>query len=99
MDRGLQTITNYFLISLACADLSIGPFLPKFSLEDPILGVISIPFMTYYTALGSWDIGYTLCQFWLCMDYLMCNASVMNLLLISFDRYFSVTRPLTYRPK
>lgn len=55
--------------------------------------------MTYYTATGYWGIGYVACQFWLCIDYLMSNASVLNLLLISFDRYFSVTRPLTYRPR
>ncbi|CAI4230850.1 unnamed protein product [Auanema sp. JU1783] len=85
IDRNLQSVTNYFLFSLAVADMSIG--------------LISIPFMTYYTAVGSWNIGYTACQFWLCMDYLMSNASVMNLVLISIDRYFSVTRPLTYRPK
>ncbi|VDK66748.1 unnamed protein product [Onchocerca ochengi] len=46
-----------------------------------------------------WGLGYAMCQFWLSLDYMMCNASVLNLLLISFDRYFSVTRPLTYRPR
>lgn len=43
--------------------------------------------MTYYIARRSWGIGYTMCQFWLCIDYLMSNASVLNLLLISFE-YF-----------
>ena len=83
MDKQLQTISNYFLFSLAVADFTIG--------------LISIPFMTLYVASGGWTLGYDLCQFWLCVDYLMSNASVYNLLLISFDRYFSVTRPLTYR--
>ncbi|EYC21027.1 hypothetical protein Y032_0020g19 [Ancylostoma ceylanicum] len=85
IDKQLQTISNYFLFSLAVADIAIG--------------MISIPLWTYYTAMRSWGIGYTMCQFWLCVDYLMSNASVLNLLLISFDRYFSVTRPLSYRPR
>lgn len=63
-------------------------------------GIISIPIMTYYMAADTvWGLGYGMCQFWLCLDYMMCNASVLNLLLISFDRYFSVTGPLTYRPR
>lgn len=62
--------------------------------------MVSIPLMTYYVAADTkWGIGYVMCQFWLCLDYFMSNASVLNLLLISFDRYFSVTRPLTYRPR
>ncbi|KAF8386796.1 gar-3 [Pristionchus pacificus] len=85
IDRQLQTISNYFLFSLAVADVMIG--------------FISIPLMTYYLSRGKWDIGYIACQFWLCLDYLMSNASVLNLLLISFDRFFSVTRPLSYRPR
>ncbi|CAJ0592095.1 unnamed protein product [Cylicocyclus nassatus] len=85
IDKQLQTISNYFLFSLAVADIAIG--------------MISIPLWTYYTVKQSWGMGYTMCQLWLCIDYLMSNASVLNLLLISFDRYFSVTRPLTYRPR
>ncbi|KAM3717752.1 Muscarinic acetylcholine receptor [Dirofilaria immitis] len=86
IDKQLQTISNYFLFSLAVADIAIG--------------LVSIPVMTYYMAADTiWGLGYAMCQFWLCLDYMMCNASVLNLLLISFDRYFSVTRPLTYRPR
>uniref|UniRef100_A0A5S6R0S7 G_PROTEIN_RECEP_F1_2 domain-containing protein n=1 Tax=Trichuris muris TaxID=70415 RepID=A0A5S6R0S7_TRIMR len=85
MDRHLQTINNYFLFSLALADL--------------VVGCVSIPLMTVYTAAGSWPLGYEVCQFWLNVDYLMCNASVLNLLLISTDRFLSVTMPLTYRPR
>ncbi|VDN06192.1 unnamed protein product [Thelazia callipaeda] len=76
IDKQLQTVSNYFLFSLAVADIAIG--------------LVSIPVMTYYMAANSkWGLGYSMCQFWLCLDYMMCNASVLNLLLISLDRYFS----------
>lgn len=85
IDRRLQTISNYFLFSLACADM--------------IIGVFSCPLLTIYTVQQEWRLGYTMCQIWLSIDYWMSNTSVWNLLLISFDRYFSVTRPLSYRPR
>lgn len=83
MDKQLQTISNYFLLSLAIADFSIG--------------VISMPLMTMYILYGYWPIGAVVCDTWLAFDYMNSNASVLNLLVICFDRYFSVTRPLTYR--
>lgn len=85
IDKQLQNISNYFLFSLALADFFIG--------------LISMPLFTVYTILGYWPFGRHVCDGWLALDYLASNASVLNLLLISFDRYLSVTRPLTYRAK
>ncbi|KAE9541773.1 hypothetical protein AGLY_003764 [Aphis glycines] len=85
IDKQLQNISNYFLFSLAMADFFIG--------------LISMPLFTVYTILGYWPFGRHVCDGWLALDYLASNASVLNLLLISFDRYLSVTRPLTYRAK
>ena len=85
VNRQLKTVNNYFLLSLAVADL--------------IIGVISMNLYTAYLVMGYWAMGTWACDLWLAIDYVASNASVMNLLVISFDRYFSVTRPLTYRAK
>ncbi|XP_077989833.1 muscarinic acetylcholine receptor M1-like [Glandiceps talaboti] len=83
IDKQLQTVTNYFLLSLAAADI--------------IIGLISMPLFTVYIVQGQWTLGPVICNMWLCVDYLASNASVMNLCVICFDRYFSITRPLSYR--
>lgn len=85
LDKSLQTPSNYFLFSLAIADFCVG--------------VISMPLFTLYTLLGYWPLGPFLCDSWLAMDYLVSNASVLHLMLISFDRFFSIMYPLIYRIK
>lgn len=58
-----------------------------------------MPLYTVYLALGRWAFGRLVCMSWLSVDYTVSNASVANLLLICVDRYLSITRPLTYRPR
>uniref|UniRef100_A0A8C3GAD8 Muscarinic acetylcholine receptor n=1 Tax=Cyclopterus lumpus TaxID=8103 RepID=A0A8C3GAD8_CYCLU len=85
INKALKTVNNYYLLSLACADLTIG--------------TLSMNLYTTYIIMNQWALGPVVCDLWLAIDYVASNASVMNLLVISFDRYFSVTRPLTYRAK
>lgn len=42
-------------------------------------------------------LGKGLCKVWLVMDYLLCSASVFNIVLISYDRFLSVTRAVSTR--
>ena len=48
-NRRLRTSTNFYLLSLAVADIMIGKF--------------GFPFSTVATVLGRWPFGYNYCQF------------------------------------
>ncbi|ESO12341.1 hypothetical protein HELRODRAFT_63054 [Helobdella robusta] len=82
-DRNLQSVTNYFIVSLAVADIMVAIFV--------------MPLAVYVEVNNSvWMLGDGLCDVWVALDVLCCTASILNLTAISFDRYFAVTYPIKY---
>lgn len=80
--RNLRTVTHYFIVNLAVADL--------------LLISTVIPFSTVFEMLGRWIFGRPFCDVWAAMDVLCCTASIMSLCAISVDRYIGVSYPLQY---
>ncbi|XP_032149050.1 histamine H4 receptor isoform X2 [Sapajus apella] len=76
VDKNLRHRSSYFFLNLAISDFFVG--------------VISIPLYIPHTVF-EWDFGKEICVFWLTTDYLLCTASVYNIVLISYDRYLSVS--------
>ena len=84
-DRRLKGVQNWFIASLAVSDLLVGMFIMPLSLANELMGY--------------WAFGDVLCQLWLSTDVLLCTASILNLCLISLDRYWSITRAISYLRK
>ncbi|XP_055475286.1 D(4) dopamine receptor [Psammomys obesus] len=82
-ERTLQTPTNYFIVSLAAADL--------------LLAVLVLPLFVYSEVQGGvWLLSSRLCDTLMAMDVMLCTASIFNLCAISVDRFVAVTVPLRY---
>lgn len=60
----------------------------------PYTGAISIPLYIPYR-MFDWNFGNKTCVFWLIIDYLLCTTSVHNIVLISYDRYQSVSNAVS----
>ncbi|KAI7791833.1 dopamine receptor D4 related sequence isoform X1 [Triplophysa rosa] len=82
-ERSLKTATNYFIVSLAVADL--------------LLAVLVLPLYVYSEFLGGiWTLSMYICDALMTMDVMLCTASILNLCAISVDRYIAVVVPLKY---
>ncbi|XP_051982333.1 alpha-1A adrenergic receptor-like [Xyrauchen texanus] len=81
-NRHLQTVTNFFIVNLAIADL--------------LLSIIVLPFSASLEVLGCWVFGRVFCNIWAAVDVLCCTASILSLCIISIDRYIGVKYCLKY---
>ena len=85
--RDLRSVTNYFVVSLAVADL--------------LVGFVCMPFWFSYLIKERPDRVkdselYTL---WICLDIVSGTSSIMNLVAISVDRFYAITSPFNYHLK
>ncbi|XP_072320753.1 D(4) dopamine receptor-like [Eucyclogobius newberryi] len=83
VEKALKTSTNYFIVSLAGADL--------------LLALLVLPLYVYAEFQGGiWTLDLVLCDFLMSMDVMLCTASIFNLCAISVDRFIAVSVPLNY---
>ncbi|XP_078145159.1 5-hydroxytryptamine receptor 4 [Centroberyx gerrardi] len=86
-DRQLRKIkTNYFIVSLAFADL--------------LVSVLVMPFGAIELVHQHWIYGETFCLVRTSLDVLLTTASILHLCCIALDRYYAICcQPLVYRNK
>lgn len=83
--RKLRRPCNYLLVSLAVSDLCVA--------------ILVMPMAMVYEIFGMWKFSPVLCNLWVSFDVLSCTASILNLCMISVDRFYAITKPLEYGVK
>ncbi|KAL1492090.1 hypothetical protein ABEB36_012583 [Hypothenemus hampei] len=83
--RKLRRPCNYLLVSLAVSDLCVA--------------ILVMPMALIYEIKGKWIFGEIACNLWVSLDVLSCTSSILNLCMISVDRYYAITKPLEYGVK
>lgn len=81
--RKLRVITNYYVVSLAMADMLVALCAMTFNASVELTG-------------GKWLFGYYMCDVWNSLDVYFSTASILHLCCISVDRYYAIVRPLEY---
>ncbi|XP_075222009.1 octopamine-Tyramine receptor [Lycorma delicatula] len=83
--KPLRIVQNFFIVSLAVADLTVA--------------LLVLPYNVVYYLLGRWVFGIHVCKMWLTCDVMCCTASILNLCAIALDRYWAITDPINYAQK
>lgn len=83
--KPLRIVQNFFIVSLAVADLTVA--------------ILVLPLNVALSVLGEWLFGIHICKMWLTSDVLCCTASILNLCAIALDRFWAITDPINYAQK
>ncbi|XP_028849358.1 5-hydroxytryptamine receptor 6 isoform X2 [Denticeps clupeoides] len=83
--RSLRCTSNCFLVSLFLSDLMVS--------------VVVMPPAMLNVLCGAWVLWVDFCPVWLCFDVMCCSASILNLCVISLDRYLLIISPLRYKQR
>ena len=81
-DHRLKRNSNFFIVSLAIADLLVALVVMTFAIANDIH--------------GRWVFGAVFCRIWISSDIMCSTASILNLCVISLDRYVHIKDPLHY---
>ncbi|NXM58415.1 GPR19 protein, partial [Illadopsis cleaveri] len=81
--RRTQSTTNYFVVSMACADL--------------VSSVGSAPFLLLQLSSGRWMLGGGVCRLVRYLQYLTPGVQIYVLLAISAHRFYTLIYPLSFR--
>ena len=76
-EKRLQTLANRLVASLAVTDL--------------LVGLLVMPLSAVYLIAEQWPFGMTLCDLFITFDVLCCSASILHLVAIALDRYWTIT--------
>ncbi|XP_063001360.1 5-hydroxytryptamine receptor 6 [Elgaria multicarinata webbii] len=81
--RALRNTSNYFLVSLFMSDLMVGSVVMPPALLNQLY--------------GRWVLDGAFCSVWFSFDVMCTSASILNLCVISLDRYLLIISPLKYK--
>ncbi|XP_012786869.2 D(1B) dopamine receptor [Ochotona princeps] len=77
-------MTNVFIVSLAVSDL--------------LVALLVMPWKAVAEVAGYWPFG-AFCDVWVAFDIMCSTASILNLCVISVDRYWAISWPFRYERK
>ena len=83
MFRQMRSLTNYFVLSLAVADIFVA--------------LLVMPFGIYNLNTNlRWELGSIVCKLASCLDVMMTSTSILHLSCVAMDRYIAICCPFFY---